>query len=261
MAISVALVGGVDPKLIQIVVSATSSGVAWKVTGTAAGQTWTVPGGEGVGNGGQLRLVDNRTPLNAPITYTYTPATGSAQTSSSITAESSYGIVLQSLDGQLVVGVDLLDQSSSLELGVQQAIFNVPGRERAVVRYSMTGDGGGSFHIGMDKTSTAAFRELTRDGAPLLVRRENMDDDMPLVFVALFSKIVSPGLASDIGYREWVLPFVFCDDPYLEVALGAFTWTDGLDAELAGRTWAQFDSPTMAGRTWNAFDTLDWTTV
>jgi hypothetical protein len=257
VSITVTLVGSV-PQLAQIVVSATTLGVAWEVTGSAGGQEWTVPGGVGIGDGNQLTLVDNRAPLNTPITYTYTPATGSAEVASAVTVTSAFAIILQALDGQGFVGVDLLDGSSRMDLAPDQGVFRVPGRRRPVVRYSVTGDGGGVLNVGMDADTTAVFRELTLDGAPLLVRRQAMDDDMPLVFVALFTSLSSV-LFQDIGYRQWELGFLYVDDPYLDVRLGAYSW-DTFDSELAGRDWDLFDT-TMAGRTWNEFDTLDWEAV
>lgn len=259
MAITVTAVGGSTPPLLQVVVSATTVGVAWTLTGSAGGQSWTVPGGAGVGDGNALVRVDNRTPLNTPITYTYTPATGSAEVASPVTVTSVSGMVLQSLDGQKIVSVDLLNDSGSLELLPDQAMFKVPGRPRPVIRYNVTGDGGGSLHVGMDSTLTADFRELCASGAPVLVRRQEMGDDMPLVFVALFTKIGSDRFATDIGYREWVLPYLYVDDPYLDVALGAFSW-DAVDTVMAGRTWTQFDT-VMSGLTWTQFDVLDWSTV
>lgn len=260
MAITATLVGGQSPQLVQIVVSATTAGVAWVVTGSAGGATWTVPGGVGVGDGQQLVLVDNRAPLNTPAVYTYTPATGSPQVSAPVEATSEFAVVLQSLDGQTTVGVDLLDDSDAIEWAPMQALFYVPGRENPVMRYDVTSGTAGALRVGMDKSSTAAFRALAVPGAPVLVRRQDMDDDMPLVFVAAFTSFRGR-LAHDIGYRQWALPFVTVDDPFLDARLGAFSWTSGFDAEMAGRSWDQFDSPTMVGRTWDQFDTLDWTAV
>lgn len=261
MAITATLVGGQSPQLVQITVSATASGVPWVISGSAGGSSWVVPGGEGVGDGLPVTLVDNRTPLSGPITYTYTPATGSPQVALPVTVMSVYDLVIQTLDGQAAVGFDMLDDSGSIELAPSHAVFNVPNRRRPVIRYAVTGDGGGSLRVGAEKTSTDAFRELLAAGAPVLIRRSvTMDDDMPLVFVALLRSIASGEYAYDIGYREWELPFLYVDDPYLDLRLGAFSWDNGFDAELAGRSWNTFDT-NFASRSWDAFDSIDWTTV
>lgn len=260
MAISAILVGGQSPQLIQVTVSATPSGVAWRLEGSAGGTSWLVPGGEGVGDGQPLTLVDNRTPLNTEIVYTFRPATGSPQVSAPVIAATSYELVIQSLDGQDVVGFDMLDESGSIALEPQHAVFVVPGRPRPVIRYTVTGDGGGELHLGADIDQTALLRELMRPGAPVLVRRSVMADDLPLVFVALLRQIGSADLAYDIAYREWKIPFLYVDDPFLDQRLAAFSWDTGFDAELADRTWDTFDT-VFASRSWDEFSTIDWTTV
>lgn len=258
MAITATLIGGSVPQLVQVVVSATAAGVPWTLTGSAAGVSWTVPGGSGVGDGNPLVRVDNRAPLNADVVYTYTPATGSPQVAAPVSVSSAYGIVIQSLDGQQSIPGDLLDGSDAIELQLNQAVFNIPGRSRPAVRYAVTGDGGGALNVGLEQSATEALRALVRSGSPVLVRRQPMDDDLPLVFVALLTGI-SGRLAIDIGYRQWSLPYLLLDDPFLDVALGAFAW-DYFDTRMSGRSWNTFDT-NMAGRSWNTFDALDWATV
>lgn len=67
--ITATLVGAGDPQDVQIVVSEVPAGATWRVTGHAGDWSWTVPGGEGVGDGGQVVLLDNRAPGNREVVY------------------------------------------------------------------------------------------------------------------------------------------------------------------------------------------------
>jgi hypothetical protein len=258
MTTTASLVGASDPKLVQIVVSATTLGVAWTVKGSAGGYEWIVPGGQGVGDGGQLVLADNRGPVNVPITYSY--VAGSTQTAAPVTRALTGDIVLQSLDGQRTVIADLMNDTKDTELEIRNAVFSVPGRRRPVVRYSMTGGGGGTLVVRVPTAQAGAFDDLMSDGAPLIWLMSGTIFDFDPVAPFIVTGAKSNGIP-EIGKREWMLPYLLVDDPFMDTRLGVYTWDAGFDAELAGRTWNTFDSPNMAGRSWNQFDTLDWPTV
>lgn len=257
MAITVSLVGASQPQLAQIVVSATSSGVPWVVQGTAGGTTWTVPGGRGTGDGQQLVLTDNRAPLNVPVTYQYVAA--ATETASPVVIPQSVGdAVLQSLDGQTSVPVNLQDGSQVQELTPSLGLFSIPGRRRPVARYSVTSDVAGEIIARAPLTLSAAMDDLLAPGAPVLVRLTGPALDLPLTAVVGFTAISSTANVVT-AVREWRLPYVTLDDPFMDTRLGAFSW-DYIEQALSGRTWNQIDT-LFAGVAWNQMDQYDWSTV
>ncbi|WP_217183367.1 hypothetical protein [Streptomyces sp. AC495_CC817] len=255
--IAATLIGGGSPQMVQIVVSATSAGVPWTVVGSAGDRSWTVPGGEGIGNGGQLTLADNRAPGNQPVVYTYT-AGGASQSSSPITIPFASDFVLQSLNGArslaLVLSADSLD--TSMESG--QQVFRVAGRRRPVVRYDVTAAVEGTFNVEVTNAQAADFHELIGTGEPLLYRLGTDLPDIEPVGVITYGRLSSRMLSRQ-GRRIWVMPYALIDDPYLDVRLGAFSWDD-VEAALAGRTWDQIDA-LMATYTWDQIDAFDWSTI
>ncbi|MDR7189786.1 hypothetical protein J2Y46_002612 [Microbacterium sp. BE35] len=225
------------------------------MTGTTGAYTWTVPGGEGVGDGNQLVLVDNRGPLNTPITYQYTA--GTTQAASPVTRTFGRDIALQSLDGRRTVGADLMYGSQDTELEVRHAVFSVPGRRRPVVRYTNTGAGGGNLLVRVDIADSVAFDELLEDGAPLIWLMGSSTFDMSPVAPVLVTRASNTGIP-EVGKREWGLAYLLVDDPYMDTRLGAFSWDD-FDAAMASPDlWSTFDAA-FTGKLWNQFDTQDWT--
>lgn len=257
MAITVSLVGATQPQLAQIVVSATTSGAAWVVQGTAGTSTWTVPGGRGVGDGQQLVLTDNRAPLNVPVTYRYVST--ATETAEPVVIPQAVGdAVLQSLDGQTAVPVNLQDGSQVQELAPALVLFGIPGRRRPVARYSVTSDVSGEIIARAPLSLSPVMDDLLAPGAPVLVRLTAPALDLPLTSVVGFTAISSTANVVT-AVREWRLPYVTLDDPFMDTRLGAFSW-DYIDNALAGRTWNQIDT-LFAGVTWNVIDQYDWAGV
>lgn len=257
--ITVALVGAQTPPLVQIVVDSTPPGEAWIVEGSADGMTWVVPGATGVGDGNQLTLIDNRGPLNVPITYTFRAESVTEEAAEiTLAVPSTIDAVLQTLDGQRSVGVTLLDPSLDYELDVFQSVFGIPGRRTPAVRYTQTGLGGGTLVIRVARDEAVAFDSVVESGAPILIRHTSEAFDLPRVAVILLNRLPSTALFV-AGLRDWQAPYRYVDDPYLDRRLGAFTWTffDGVWNTLP---WDDFDTA-MDGLSWNEFDTLDWTTL
>lgn len=251
--ITATLIGGSNPPDVQIVVSAAPNGVAWTLTGSAAGMVWTVPGGEGVGDGGQVVRVDNRTPGNVPIVYTFTSG-ATIETTAPVTVAIGRDGVLQTLDGSASVTVELARPSLDTTLALNVSTFSIPNRRLPVFRHSLTGAGGGAFTVRVFEP--ADFDAVMAQGGPVIFRAAGQPFDLPRVMV------VQPmGLSSTAydlhGYREWQMPFLFAPDPYLDVVLGGFAWEE-FDAAWAGKAWTSGFDTRMAGVTWNAFDTFDW---
>lgn len=255
--ITAILVGAGTPQLVQIVVDETPDGELWALTGSAAsGYTWTVPGGEGIGDGEQLSIVDNRAPGNVPITYTFTAETVTEE-SDPITVPMGE-FVLQSLDGQVTLQLELLDTSLDFQFRTRKTRFDIPGRKRPVSRYTLSGDREGTFSVMVPTSDTATFMRLFESGEPVLYRCGRQIFDFPLVSVIDVSDPAAIGYQR-AGIRVWALPYVTVDDPFMDQRLGAFAW-DFFDDTNAAREWDDFDA-LFAATAWDQFDTVDWTTL
>lgn len=257
MAITVSLVGSTTPQPVQIVVSATPVGEPWTVYGSTGDAEWTVPGGEGIGDGDQLTLSDNRAPLNVPVTYRFVAA--ATQTASPVTVVQATGdAVLQSLTGSAIAVVNLQDGSQEYSQEPQLALYTIPGRRRPVARHGVLGDPAGRLIARAPLTDTPLVDEVLASGAPVLCRMTGPTLDLPSVAILGITSVSSRGELV-AGFREWNLSYVTLDDPYMDQRLGAFDW-DYVDGVWAGDDWDDFDT-FMTGRTWDEFDTLDWSTV
>lgn len=237
----------------QIIVSTTPAGVAWSLTGSWQGFSWTVPGGEGIGDGGPLHLTDVLAPTNVPVVYTFRAGT-TAEASAPVVV-SGPRFMLQRLDGSASVEAQLMVGSIGLELDVNQELFRIPNRERPAIRYSTTGDGGGMFRIRVDRTNRAQFEEVIKPGGPIVYRTTPPLEDLAPVETILITKLVSDGLPWH-WRRDWTFTYVFADYPTLEQRLGGFPWDD-FDEAMLGELWSQFDTR-FAGKAWNQFDLTDW---
>lgn len=255
--ITASLIGGGSPQVVQIVVSATTTGEPWTLTGSAPGWSWGVPGGAGVGDGGQLTLSDNRAPGNVPVTYTFTSG-GVSQVSAPLTVPFSGDFVLQTLTGSASLTLGLLKGSLETQLRSRHARFDVSGRRRPVVRTDVTGDVEGSFILLVGVEQSPAFYDMLAPGDALLYRLGTTVMDLDPVGVFSYGDLGSIPYQV-IGKRAWSVPYVLIDDPYLDVRLGAFSWND-VEAALAGRTWDAIDA-LMAGKSWDQIDAFDWSTI
>lgn len=259
--ITLTLVGSGDPKDVQIVISAIAAGTPWRLTGHAGDWSWTVPGGEGVGDGGQLVLLDNRAPGNQVVTYQIDRG-GIVETSAPLNIPMTAEMILQSPDGSRVVPVGFLKGSGDTKRSSNQARFRVSGRRRPVVRYDVTGDIEGEFKLLVDMPNSAAFEELISTGEPLVYRMGKPVADLPPVAIFAYGELASearPYLKNGAGVRLWTMPYALVDDPILDVRLGSESWDD-IDAAMVDSTWNQVDTR-FAAFTWDEMDRFDWSTV
>lgn len=257
MTISVSLLGGRAPQMVQIAASAVPVGTPWRLVGRAGDDEWVVPGGEGIGNGGQISRADNRAALNVPVVYVLTAGTR-VDTSLPIIVEMNdpdVDVVFDSLDGSVTVRAALMDGSQSLDLDLRGAEFEVAGRERPVRRYDVTSDGAGELILKVPFTGTPDMRALLRSGASVVCRFVEPTMDFPLVQTIAIRSIRSRGLLVE-QKRLWVLGYTYADDPYLDIALGGFSW-DEIDAITAADTGPQMEAK-LADRAWNEIDVFDW---
>ena len=251
------LIGGGSPQVVQIVVDVAPAGVPWTLTGAAGDWVWSVPGGAGIGDGGQLTLTDNRAPGNQPIVYTFTSGVA-VQSSAPLTIPVAGDLVLQSLNGSRALTLTLLKGSLETQLRSGQARFNVSGRRRPVIRHDVTGDVEGTLVVLVPIAETHDLYEMLATGDPLIYRLGAEVMDLDPVGVFTYGDMSSVPYQTR-GLRAWSIPYALIDDPYLDVRLGAFSWDD-FEAAWAGKTWDEFDAR-MAGLTWDQFDTFDWSTL
>lgn len=281
--ITASLVSGQAPQLVQIVIDEVPAGVDWVLTGSVGGYTdglppsdslapgpnllpadtefvsgeydWVVPGGRGVGDGGQVVLVDNRSPGNTPYVYTLTTSAG-VERSNSVMVPFSRDIVLQTLDGQATVDVDLMAGSLGLEWPTNVATFKVPGRPRPVVRYDGLNDSSAAFVVKVPMANTPGLRSVLTSGAPIVYRFGGDSFDLPPVGVVAVTAVQSEAVPT-AGLRFWTLGYTLVDDPAADVRLGAFSW-DAFNDSRAGLSWSSGFDAQFAGRAWDQFDAVDW---
>jgi len=252
-----------SPPPVQIVIGDVPSGAEYVATGnTGGGSSWGVPGGTGVGDGGQVVLVDNRSALNTPVTYSVV-VQGVTYSAPPVTVLHSGKAVLQSLDGQTSVDFVWLSNSLPREPQINVATFNVPGRRRPPVRFAPGGDGGGELLIRADHANNDAIWDLLHSGRPVLVRTDGTMRDWPAVELILLTSAPSRLWEAVEGgqlstQRVWSLGFLFVDDPEPSRALSAWTWDDFDEAATVSfPTWNDFDA-LFASSTWDEFDTTEW---
>ena len=286
MSVVASLVPGQSYKT-QIVVDEIPDGVSWRLVGHVGGYTvgltpsvdlapsvslapsdsvftpgsysWVVPGGFGVGDGGQVVLVDSRSPGNVPVVYTLETDAGE-ESSSPVVVPFRNDIVLQTLDGLASVDVELMAGSLGMEWEPQVAQFRIPGRARPVVRYDVLSDTSAGLVLKVPMGETSALRRVLASGRPIVYRfgaQEGSYDLDPAGVIAVSSVTSEPVPTADL--RFWSLGYTLIDDPDFDVRLGAFTWAD-FNAAFAGRTWADFNAA-FAGSTWADFNRADWTVV
>lgn len=282
MTVTATLVSGQSPQLVQIVIDSIADGDRWSLVGvvgdveigllvgldtipdddlapadtifTPTGYAWRVPGGFGVGDGGQVVLVDNRSPGNVPFRYVLTTDSGE-DVSGSLEVQFPTDMVLQTIDGQRTLSVELLDGSLDFELPTSVAQFRIPGRARPVIRYDVIGDLVSSFNILVPVADSPRFRALIASGQPLVYRLGATVMDLQPVDVVQLTSVSAKAYPTG-SLRVWALGYVAIDDPNRNVRLGAFTW-DTFDEAAVALDWDGFDAA-FVGLSWDQFDTTDW---
>lgn len=284
MTVTASLLPGASPR-VRLVVPSIPEGAEWVLRGTVreftpgllvgpgtllgpetllaesdfapGGYSWVVPGGFGVGDGGQVSVVDVRTPGNVSVQYTL-EVNGAVDGSDVITVPFQRDLVLQTLDGRHSVDVELL--AGSLDVGVSPrvGVYPVPGRGNPVVRYDVPTEAGGQFRIRVPMADTSGLRDVLASGGPVIYRFGADSFDLAPVGVVAVVRVENEPLPT-VSERWWTLGYVPVDDPVADVPVGAFTW-DQLGEAMTGRTWDDFGA-LFAGETWDDFNITDWTTI
>lgn len=257
--ITASLIGAQTPPLVQIVISETPPSEQWELLGTDGAYSWIVPGGGGLGDGGQLTLADNRGPGNRPLTYIFVTADGN-QASEPVTIPFTNSLAIQSLDGQRSINVEIAGMELTASYASRQEVFDVPGRRRPAVRYAAGGDAVGKLSFWYPVERSDEVRALFASGEPLIYRSGGNTDDLEPVGVFAYSSPESVAV-TNLGLRQWSFTYTLLDDPYADRRLGAFTWDfiDGLQVQSGAIVRDGDDmEQLLAGLTWDEIDRLDW---
>lgn len=246
------------PNPVQIVVQDLAPGSEYTIRGHRGDFTWTVPGGTGTSDGTQIVLIDNRAPLNAPITYTLTVA-GASISTDPLTVTHQDKFIIQSLDGKTQVEYVWSDNGLPRDRPVNSATFNIPGRRRPVIRYETGNDGGGTLEIRTTKENTHHLNQILETGRPIVLRTDGAVRDLDAVETLLITGASNQLWAGDGGtstQRVWTLDYILIDDPEPNTVVTAWTWAQ-FNEIYTGQTWADFNAE-WAGAVWADFNTYDW---
>lgn len=253
------------PQPVQVLVSGLVDGDEYTVVGeTLSGRRWGVPGGTGVSPGGQLQLVDNRAPVNTPVTYVVTTFEDTVS-SNEVQVEwapetGSPDYLIQSLDGQIIVPVcDWNDNGLPRTHPSNSATFRIEGRSRPVVVLSTGSAGSTTAQMRLSREAGDELLRILDRGGAVVVRTNGDTRDMPPSDIAV---ILSPddllwsgggGASND---RVWTLPFTWIDDP--EPSVIPVVWdVDEVDSILSGLTVDEVDT-LFSGMTVDEVDAYDW---
>ncbi len=243
------------PAPVQIIVTNMPEGADYVVTGVAGEFVWPVNAGVGVSDGGQVALIDLVPPVNTPVQYQVAVA-GETYLSNPVTVTIPGGFIAQTLNGNAhVIPLSVNDGGFERDYPTRQAVFQIPGRRRPVVRFDLLGDGGSSIQVTTDRTGSQQLVDVLRSGGPVVFRQSGIRDLDPVAIV-LVSDVKSVSEIDDL--RTWTLGYTFIDNPEPGVASVVYTWDD-FDAYYAGRTWSDFDAE-WDGLTWDDFDVEEWLT-
>lgn len=243
------------PAPVQIVVTNMPDGADFVVTGVAGEFVWPVNAGVGVSDGEQVVLIDLVPPVNTPVQYRVTVA-GETYLSNPVTVTIPGDFIAQTLDASAhVIPLSVNDGGFERDYGTRQAVFQIPGRRRPVVRFDSLTDGGSSVQVTTDRQGSRELVEVLESGGPVVFRQTGIRDLEPVETV-LVTDVKSVSEIDDL--RTWTLGYTFVDNPEPAVAAVVYTWDD-FDMVYAGRTWADLDSE-WSGRTWADFDTEEWLT-
>lgn len=271
--VTATLVASGQPRAVQVVLSGLTPGEGYAVVGTTGdgswqpvgASRWPVPGGAGVATGGQVVLVDNRAPLNIPVTYVmHHGSPGTVVASEPVTVPYPGESILQTLDGRTVIDFEWVDDGLPVELVIRSATFDVAGRSRPAVRFAVGGVGGGSMTIRTAPAATRALTEALTSGGPLVLRTNGEIRDLSAVEILLAKTATNALFEGEMGdgswsWRTWVIGYLLVDDPEPSTVMAAFTWTDHDEAMArAGFTWPDFED-LFFPETWDDFDTYEWT--
>lgn len=231
------LLTGADPRRVQITLSGTAAGQSYEVRGTTAdGSWWAVPGGRGISAGTQVLLVDNRSALNAVVTY-QAVVDGSTIAASPVTIAGPTA-VLQTIDGLTVVEVEIKSRTEPRKANPRSALFEIAGREDPAARLDTPGSFSRTWTLETEGVDSATMEAILRSGAPVVRRTITGLRDLSPVVIGIVTSWADE-LSSDgfDTWRTWTLEVREISDPQPSTPLVAFIWDD-FDTAMADRVWS-----------------------
>lgn len=228
---------GADPRPVQITLNGTTAGQAYEVRGTTAdGSSWAVPGGKGVSAGSQILLIDNRSALNAVVTYTAL-VDGSTITAAPVTIAGPIA-VLQTIDGLTVVAIEIKGRTEPRTFDPRSSAFEIAGRSDPAARLDVPGSPTYGWELETQGADTVTMEAILTSGMPIVRRTVTGMRDLKPVVIGLVrswsDELSSSGFDT---WRTWKLQVRELADPQPSTPLIAFTWDD-FDAAMADRVWS-----------------------
>ncbi|WP_295837333.1 hypothetical protein [uncultured Microbacterium sp.] len=250
VTLTAVLLSSADPRPAQVTLSGVAAGSRFEVVGTTAdGSRWTIPGGSGVSDGGQLVLVDSRTALNSLITY-QAVIDGATYAAAPLTvAYDGPGVgVVQTIDGLRKVGVEVVSVTEARTAVIRASTFEIAGREDPAARLDVPGSFAYAWEFDTQGADSAAMEAILRTGRPIVRRLPpGLRDFKPVVLGLVTSwsdELVSDGFGT---WRRWSLKVREISDPQPSAALVAYVWT-AFDDAMADRVWSYHSLfPSLAG--------------
>lgn len=232
------LLSGADPRPVQIALNGVAAGIAYEVTGTTAdGSSWRVAGGKGISAGTQVLLIDNRSALNAVVTY-QAIVDGVIVTASPVTITYDGVAVLQSIDGLTVVDISIKSLTEPRSSPTRATHFDIANRSDPASRLDVPGSYSYQWEIETHGADSAVMETILRSGLPIVRRTvPGLRDLLPVVLgiVDEWEDVLSSeGFDT---WRTWKLKVRAIGDPQPSTPLIAFTWDD-FDTAMADRVWS-----------------------
>lgn len=232
------LLTGADPRPVQITLAGTTAGQAYEIRGTTAdGSSWPISGGVGVSAGTQVVLADTRAALNSVVTYQAVVA-GVTIAAAPVTIESDDYAVIQTIDGQTVVGVEIIGWMEPRSYDIRSKLFEVAGRGDPAARLDVPGSPTYTWELETHGPDSVTMQAILESGSPIVRRTvTGLRDLKPVVLgivTGLSDELSTEGVNS---WRTWKLTVREIPDPQPSTALAAFTWDD-FDAAMSDRVWS-----------------------
>lgn len=237
VTLTATLLSAADPRPVQIALNGTTTGQAYEIVGTTAdGGVWPVPGGRGTSAGSQIIVIDNRSALNTPITYSAV-VDGATYTAAAVTVSGPIA-VLQTIDGQLVVAVDVASVTEARAGETRSALYEIAGRPDPAARLDVPSSDTYSWELETEGTDSVTMRQILATGLPVVRRLSPGMRDFDAVVLGIVTgkkdELLSGGLDT---WRRWSLTVREIRDPQPSTALVAFNWDD-FDEAMADRVWS-----------------------
>lgn len=238
VTLTASLLSAAEPRPVQIALNGTAAGQGYVVTGTTAdGTSWPVAGGSGVSSGSQVVLIDNRSALNAVVTY-QAVVDGVTVSATPVTIAYDGFAVLQTIDGLTVVGVEVKSRTEPEAHDIRAALFEVAGRPDPATRLDVPGSAVYQWELETQGADSQTMRDILRSGMPVVRRLGPGMRDLQTVVLAVVqswsSELSSEGFDT---WRTWKLQVREVSDPQPSTPLIAFTWDD-FDVAMADRVWS-----------------------